>query len=87
MGFGDAEHWVHKWVLNEEDSRPIIKKALELGINFFDTANVYSLGKSEEILGRALRDFANRDEVVIATKVHGRMRPGPNGAASRARRS
>lgn len=80
MGFGDAEHWVHKWVLNEENSRPIIKKALELGINFFDTANVYSIGASEEILGRALKDFAQRDEVVIATKVHGRMREGPNGA-------
>ena len=50
MGFGDAERWIHKWVLGEENSRPIIKKALELGINFFDTANVYSLGKSEEIL-------------------------------------
>src|ERR687888_776100 len=80
MGFGDADRWIHKWVLNEENSRPIIKKALELGINFFDTANVYSLGTSEEILGRALKDFANRDEVVIATKVHGRMREGPNGA-------
>src|SRR4051812_23688580 len=79
MGFGDAEHWVHKWVLNEENSRPIIKKALELGINFFDTADVYSLGKSEEILGRALKEFANRDEVVIATKVRGRMHDGPNG--------
>jgi 1-deoxyxylulose-5-phosphate synthase len=80
MGFGDAERWIHKWVLNEESSRPIIKKALEVGINFFDTANVYSLGTSEEILGRALKDFANRDEVVIATKVHGKMREGPNGA-------
>jgi len=80
MGFGDAEHWVHKWVLNEENSRPIIKKALDLGINFFDTANVYSIGKSEEILGRALKDFANRDEVVIATKLHGKMREGPNGS-------
>ena len=79
MGFGDAENWVHKWVLDEESSRPIIQKALELGINFFDTANVYSLGVSEEILGRALKDFANRDEVVIATKLHGRMRDGPNG--------
>jgi 1-deoxyxylulose-5-phosphate synthase len=79
MGFGDAEGWVHKWVLNEENSRPIIKKAIELGINFFDTANVYSMGKSEEILGRALRDFANRDEVVIATKLHGKMRERPNG--------
>jgi aryl-alcohol dehydrogenase-like predicted oxidoreductase len=80
MGFGDAQRWVHQWVLDEEDSRPIIKKALELGINFFDTANVYSIGASEEILGRALRDFAQRDEVVIATKVHGRMHDGPNGA-------
>ena len=80
MGFGDAERWVHKWVLDEENSRPISQKALELGINFFDTANVYSIGRSEEILGRALRDFADRDEVVIATKLHGQMREGPNGA-------
>jgi aryl-alcohol dehydrogenase-like predicted oxidoreductase len=79
MGFGDAEHWVHKWVLNEEASRPIIQKALELGINFFDTANVYSIGVSEEILGRALRDFARSDEVVVATKVRGKMHDGPNG--------
>src|SRR5215213_3216510 len=79
MGFGDAEHWVHKWVLNEESSRPIIKRALDLGINFFDTANVYSVGVSEQILGRALKDFANRDEIVIATKLHGKMREGPNG--------
>jgi|SRR6266540_2673306 len=80
MGFGDASRWIHKWVLNEENSRPIIKKALELGINFFDTANVYSIGTSEAILGRALKDFANRDEVVIATKVHGKMHDGPNGS-------
>ena len=56
------------------------EQALEAGINFFDTANVYSAGSSEEITGRALRDFARRDDIVIATKVHGRMRPGPNGA-------
>ena len=80
MGFGDPEAWLHKWLLNEEESRPVIKKALDLGINFFDTANVYSLGKSEEILGRALKDYANRDEVVIATKVHGKMHDGPNGS-------
>ena len=80
MGFGDAERWTHKWVLNEENSRPIIKKALEMGINFFDTANVYSLGTSEEYLGRALKDFTKRDEVVIATKVHGKMREGANGS-------
>ncbi len=79
MGFGDAERWVHKWVLDEDNSRPIIKKALDLGINFFDTANIYSIGTSEQILGRALRDFAQRDEVVIATKVHGKMHDGPNG--------
>ena len=78
MGFGDAQ-WVHKWVLDEENSRPVIQHALEIGINFFDTANVYSIGRSEEILGRALKDFARRDEVIIATKVHGVMRPGPNG--------
>jgi aryl-alcohol dehydrogenase-like predicted oxidoreductase len=80
MGFGDATRWIHKWVLNEADSRPIIQKALELGINFFDTANVYSIGTSEEILGRALKDFARRDEVVIATKVFGKMHDGPNGS-------
>lgn len=63
-----------------ENSRPVIKKALEMGINFFDTANVYSLGSSEEYLGRALKEYANRDEVVIATKVHGKMHTGPNGS-------
>ncbi|KAB8140062.1 aldo/keto reductase [Chloroflexia bacterium SDU3-3] len=79
MGFGDAERWVHKWVLDEEQSRPVIKHALEIGINFFDTANVYSIGRSEEIVGKALKDFARREDVVLATKVHGRMREGPNG--------
>jgi aryl-alcohol dehydrogenase-like predicted oxidoreductase len=71
-----TERW--PWALKEEPSRPFIQKALELGINFFDTADVYSVGLSEEILGRALKDFARRDEVVIATKVHGPMGPGPN---------
>ncbi|SEC38334.1 Predicted oxidoreductase [Rhizobiales bacterium GAS191] len=80
MSYGLADRGNHSWTLNEEESRPFIKRALEGGINFFDTANVYSDGTSEEILGRALKDFARRDEVVIATKVHGRMRPGPNGA-------
>ncbi|WP_342042828.1 aldo/keto reductase [Bacillus sp. OTU2372] len=70
MGFGVKESWVHPWVIDEESSRTVIKKALELGINFFDTANVYSDGTSEEFLGRALKDFSNRDEVVIATKVY-----------------
>ena len=80
MGFGDPEKWIHKWVLKEDESRIVIKKALESGINFFDTANVYSLGASEEILGRAIRDYANRDEVVVATKVHQKMHEGPNGS-------
>ncbi len=79
MTFGQPDRGNHPWTLDEESSRPIIRRALELGINFFDTANVYSDGSSEEIVGRALADFAARDEVVIATKVHGRMRPGPNG--------
>ncbi|MET3898383.1 aryl-alcohol dehydrogenase-like predicted oxidoreductase [Devosia sp. UYZn731] len=80
MSYGDATRGNHEWTLDEAASRPFIKQALEAGINFFDTANVYSEGTSEEIVGRALKDFAKRDEVVIATKVHGRMRPGPNGA-------
>ena len=80
MSYGASDQGSHSWTLGEEESRPFIKKALELGINFFDTANVYSAGTSEEIVGRALKDFARRDEIVIATKVHGRMRPGPNGA-------
>ena len=79
MSFGTAEGWVHNdWALNEEDSRTIIKRALDLGINFFDTANAYAYGTSEEILGRALKDYANRDEVVIATKVFVPMGKGPN---------
>jgi len=80
MSYGVPERGAHSWTLNEDASRPFIARALELGINFFDTANVYSDGTSEEITGRALRDFAKRDEVVVATKVHGRMRPDVNGA-------
>ncbi|MFC5905704.1 aldo/keto reductase [Streptacidiphilus monticola] len=79
MSFGEPDRGNHQWTLDEEASRPLIRRALEAGVNFFDTANVYSLGSSEEIVGRALKDFARRDEVVIATKVHGTMRPGPNG--------
>jgi len=80
MTFGDPDRGAHAWTLREEVSRPLIKQALELGITFFDTANIYSDGTSEEIVGRALKDFARRDEIVLATKVWGRMRPGPNGA-------
>ncbi|WP_066193389.1 MULTISPECIES: aldo/keto reductase [Gracilibacillus] len=79
MGFGDPDKWIHKWVLNEEKSRPVIKKAIDLGINFFDTANIYSMGESEKILGRALKDYAKRDDIVLATKVYMSMRPNqPN---------
>jgi aryl-alcohol dehydrogenase-like predicted oxidoreductase len=66
------------WALNEEQSRPFIQKALELGFNFFDTADVYTAGASEEVVGRALRDFAKRDDYVLATKVFNAMGPGPN---------
>ena len=80
MTYGQPDRGNHPWTLPEDASRPLLKRAVELGITFFDTANVYSDGSSEEIVGRALRDFARREEVVLATKVHGRMRPGPNGA-------
>ena len=80
MSFGSAEGWGHNpWALNEEDSRAVIKRALDLGVNFFDTANIYAYGTSEEFLGRALNDFASRDDVVIATKVFVPMRKAPNG--------
>jgi 1-deoxyxylulose-5-phosphate synthase len=79
MSYGVPDRGNHAWSIDEAESRPFIKRALEGGINFFDTANRYSLGNSEEILGRAVRDFTRRDDVVIATKVYGRMRPGPNG--------
>ena len=79
MSYGVPSRGTHPWSLDEEASRPFIRRALELGITFFDTANVYSDGTSEEIVGRALADFAARDDVVIATKVHGVMRRGPNG--------
>src|SRR3954467_10241190 len=79
MTYGVPDRGTHPWSLPEDQSRPYIRQALEAGINFFDTANVYSDGTSEEILGRALRDFARREEVVIATKVHGKTRDDPNG--------
>ena len=79
MSYGEPDRGSHAWTLGEAETRPFIRRARDLGINFFDTANIYSDGSSEEIVGRALKDFARRDEVVIATKVHGRMRPGPNG--------
>jgi 1-deoxyxylulose-5-phosphate synthase len=79
MSYGVAARGNHSWALDEESARPFFRQALDAGINFFDTANVYSGGTSEEFLGRALKDV-DRDEVVIATKVHGQMRRGPNGA-------
>ena len=79
MTFGEPSRGHPVWSLGEEDSRPLIKHAIEAGINFFDTANMYSLGSSEEILGRALKDYADRDDVVITTKIRHTMRSGPNG--------
>jgi aryl-alcohol dehydrogenase (NADP+) len=78
MSYGDASRGGHPWVLDEETSRPFIRQAIDAGINFFDTANVYSVGSSEEFLGRALKEFADRDSVVIATKVSGPTHKGPN---------
>lgn len=80
MTYGVPDRGPHPWTLDEEKSFPLIRQAIEGGINFFDTANIYSDGTSEEIVGRALKVLAPREDVVIATKVHGRMRPGPNGA-------
>ncbi|GAA5162399.1 aldo/keto reductase [Amycolatopsis dongchuanensis] len=80
MTYGAPDRGHPVWSLGEDQARPLIKHALEVGINFFDTANMYSNGSSEEILGRALRDFARRDDVVIATKLRHPMRPGPNGS-------
>jgi aryl-alcohol dehydrogenase-like predicted oxidoreductase len=80
MTYGEPGRGHPSWSLAEEESRPLIKQAVEAGINFFDTANMYSQGSSEEIVGRALADFADRDDIVIATKVRHVMRPGPNGS-------
>jgi aryl-alcohol dehydrogenase-like predicted oxidoreductase len=81
MSFGEVREGIgsHRWVLNEEESKEIIKRALGLGVNFFDTANCYAAGTSEEFTGRALREYANRDEIVVATKVFQPMSKGPNG--------
>jgi aryl-alcohol dehydrogenase-like predicted oxidoreductase len=79
MSFGEPTAGSHPWSLNEADSRPIIRKAVDSGVNFFDTANVYSAGTSEEIVGTVLGELGKREDFVIATKVHGQMRPGPNG--------
>jgi len=80
MSYGASAQGAHAWTLSEDESRPFIRRALELGITTFDTADVYSAGTSEEYVGRALADYATREEIVLATKVHGRMRPDPNGA-------
>ena len=80
MSWGDASRGGHPWVKDEDFAHETIKTALEAGINFFDTANVYSAGSSEEFTGRALKRYSAREDVVLATKVNGRMRPGPNGA-------
>ena len=79
MSYGESGRGNHAWSVGLDESRPFFKQAIELGITTFDTANVYSLGSSEEITGTLLREFATREDVVIATKVHGAMRPGPYG--------
>ena len=79
MSYGVSDRGSHTWTLDEAQSRPFIRTAVEAGINFFDTANVYSDGTSEEIVGRALAEFAKREDIVLATKVHGQMRTAPNG--------
>ncbi|MCM3923543.1 aldo/keto reductase [Frankia sp. AiPs1] len=78
MSYGEPGRGAHPWSLDEDAARPFFRRAIEAGVNFFDTANVYSAGSSEEITGRALAEYANRDEIVLATKVHGPMRRGPN---------
>src|SRR5258708_18591159 len=80
MSFGESDGRGRPWTLDEGDSRGLVRQALDAGMNFFDTANTYSSGRSEEITGGALKDFVPRDEVVLATKVFMPMRPGPNGA-------
>ena len=80
MSWGIPERGGHPWAKDEDFARQTIRQALDAGVNFFDTANVYSGGSSEEFTGRALREYAVREDYVLATKVHGRMRPGPNGA-------
>jgi aryl-alcohol dehydrogenase-like predicted oxidoreductase len=80
MSFGASDRGSHPWTLDLDATRAVIRQALDSGINFFDTANVYSDGTSEEFVGAALREYARRDEIVLATKVHGRMHQGPNGA-------
>ncbi|MGI8459707.1 MAG: aldo/keto reductase [Propionibacteriaceae bacterium] len=80
MTYGEPDSGTHPWSLPYDQAKPFFATALDAGINFFDTANVYSAGTSEEITGRALGELTRRDEVVIATKVNGRMSPGPNGA-------
>jgi 1-deoxyxylulose-5-phosphate synthase len=80
MSFGVPERGNHLWTLDRDAARPLIRQALDAGVNFFDTANVYSDGTSEMIVGETLAEMGQRDEIVLATKVHGRMHPGPNGA-------
>jgi aryl-alcohol dehydrogenase-like predicted oxidoreductase len=85
MSYGDPNRGTHPWTLDEENSRPFIRKAIELGINFFDTANSYSDGTSEEVVGRALKDFGRRDELVVTTKVFfGDDRPNMRGLSRKA---
>jgi aryl-alcohol dehydrogenase-like predicted oxidoreductase len=87
MSFGDVSRGFSEWSLGDEDAEPFFQQALELGINFWDTANVYGYGSSEEIVGRALRKYTRRDDIILATKVHFKVHEGPGGSDCSARRS
>ena len=88
MSYGDpTTPGAHEWSLNDDEAQPFFRQAVELGITFWDTANVYQAGTSEELVGRAIKRYSRREDIVLATKVHGRMHDGPGGRACRARRS
>jgi aryl-alcohol dehydrogenase-like predicted oxidoreductase len=80
MSYGDPTRGLHSWTLDEEASQPFFRRAVELGVRFWDTANVYQAGSSEEIVGRPIETFARREEIVVATKVSGKMHDGPGGS-------
>lgn len=87
MSFGDPARGWQSWTLDEEDSQPYFRQAVELGITFWDTANVYTLGQSEEFVGRAITEYASRDQIVLATKVNMPVGPNPGDRGCRGRRS
>src|SRR5215203_6538400 len=79
MSFGDTSRGFSEWSLGDEEAQPFFQQAVELGITFWDTANVYAIGTSEEVVGRAIKRYSRREDIVLATKLHGRMHDGPGG--------